>query len=197
MTARPPLPPPFDLLPYGDGGEGIDHAFVPDVVLHDGQTVEGEGWSLRILHTPGHLGDHACLAVRDVLFSGDHVMGWSTSLVSPPEGDMRAYRDSLAALAQTGWSRFHPGHGPVVTDPAARLAALSAHRAAREAAILNALADAPSGLFELTRLIYADTPVWLLQAASRNVLAHLIELAGENRIAAETDDARGQRFGLA
>lgn len=165
-------------------GEGLDHCFVPDHRLADGETLCGPDWSLTALHTPGHLGGHLCLALGDILFSGDHVMGWSTSIVSPPDGDMAAYMASLDRLAARSWSRFLPGHGAPVETPNDRVAELTAHRRLREAQILAALADGPALLPSLTARLYHDIPRRLLPAAERNVLAHLIDLASRNLVSA-------------
>jgi glyoxylase-like metal-dependent hydrolase (beta-lactamase superfamily II) len=165
-------------------GEGLDLAFTPDHRLADGDSLTGPDWSLTALHTPGHLGGHLCLAMGEVLFSGDHVMGWSTSIVSPPDGDMAAYMASLDRLSMQQWHRFLPGHGDPVETPAARLAELVAHRRQREAQILAALADGPDTLPPLTARIYHDIPRALLPAAERNVFAHLIDLASRNLITA-------------
>jgi glyoxylase-like metal-dependent hydrolase (beta-lactamase superfamily II) len=165
-------------------GEGLDHAFTPDQRLADGDTLTGPDYSLTALHTPGHLGGHLCLAMGATLFSGDHVMGWSTTIVSPPDGDMAAYMASLDRLALSQWQRFLPGHGDPVERPAARLAELIAHRRQREAQILAALDAGPDRLSPLTARIYHDIPPRLLPAAERNVLAHLIDLASRNLISA-------------
>lgn len=167
------------------GGEGLDHAFAPDRLLPDGALVEGDGWSLRALHTPGHLGGHLCLAAGDVLFSGDHVMGWSSTIVSPPDGDMTDYMRSLAGLAEGGWHRLLPGHGEAVENPAARMAELLAHRHLREAQIMAALAQGPATPMALTRRLYDGIAPALMPAASRNVLAHLVDLLERNEITAE------------
>ena len=166
-------------------GEGLDHAFLPDQRLVDGDTVSGPDWTLQAIHTPGHLGGHLCLALGDILFSGDHVMGWSTSIVSPPDGDMGAYMASLHRLTGTGWRRFLPGHGDPIETPDQRLQELITHRQAREAQILSALAEGPSRIPALTAHVYRDIPRHLLPAAERNVLAHLIDLASRNRVSAE------------
>ena len=111
-------------------------------------------------------------------------MGWSTTIVSPPDGDMGAYMASLHRLADTGWSRFLPGHGDPVEAPMERLQELIVHRKTREAQILTALKDGPAGIPGLTARIYHDIPRHLLPAAERNVLAHLIDLASRNRVSA-------------
>jgi hydroxyacylglutathione hydrolase len=158
------------------GGEGVDKAFQPDRLLADGDNVTGADWSLTALHTPGHMANHLCFAYDGVLFSGDHVMGWSTSLVSPPDGDMGAYMASLIRLQAQDWSAFHPGHGAPILDPAARMEELRLHRLSRETAIRAELARGPTHLSLLTSAIYTDIPPALLPAAQRNVLAHLLTL---------------------
>lgn len=165
-------------------GEGLDRAFVPDLRLADTATLSGPDWDLTALHTPGHLGGHLCLALGGTLFSGDHVMGWSTSIVSPPDGDMAAYMASLDRLAAQSWRRFLPGHGSPVDQPDARVHELIAHRRTREAQILGALTDGPATVAALTAAIYHQIPARLLPAAERNVLAHLIDLASRNLVAA-------------
>ncbi|MBI1172620.1 MBL fold metallo-hydrolase [bacterium] len=160
-----------------EGGEGSDTGFAPDTEIADGQILTLAGLRIEVIHTPGHMGSHVALALGDVLLSGDHVMGWSTSIVSPPEGDMGAYMRSLHKLSGRGWRRFLPGHGPAIEAPAARLAELIAHREAREAAVLAALTQTgPASAADLARRIYTTTPPGLLPAATRNVLAHLIDL---------------------
>lgn len=170
---------------FSGGGEGLDLHFTPDLTLQDGDWVTGDGWSLQALHTPGHLGSHLCFASDQVLFSGDHVMGWSTSVVSPPDGDMGAYMASLHRMAGQDWSQFLPGHGPAVTDPRHRLSDLIRHRQGREADILTALQDGPADSAALTGRIYAALDPKLFPAARRNVLAHLIDLHDKGQIAAQ------------
>lgn len=169
---------------FQGGGEGADHAFRPDHCLVDGDQLplpDSEA-RLEVLHVPGHMGGHIALALGEVLFSGDHVMGWSSTLVSPPDGCMASYMQSLSRLAARRWNRFLPGHGGVVEDPAARLTELITHRRAREAAILQALALGPASASEMAARIYTDTPPALLGAASRNILAHLIDLLEKGRV---------------
>ncbi|WP_421907560.1 MBL fold metallo-hydrolase [Mameliella sp.] len=165
------------------GGEGVDTAFVPDIALSDGDRIAGDGWTVEALHTPGHMANHLSFAWGDILFSGDLVMGWATSLVSPPDGDLTAFMSSLERLQERPWSLFHAGHGAPVPAPAERLAALLTHRRGRESAILSALAHAPATARDLSERIYTDVPPALLPAASRNVLAHLIDLTSKSRVA--------------
>jgi glyoxylase-like metal-dependent hydrolase (beta-lactamase superfamily II) len=165
-----------------DGGEGIDRTLVPDVQLEDGQSVTGSGWQITAHHTPGHAANHLCFAWDDVLFSGDHVMGWSTSLISPPDGDAAAYMASLARLATRDWAVALPGHGAPITDVAGRIATLAAHRIGREAAIMAVVQQGPVTLDALTAQVYHDTPTHLHPAARRNLLAHVIDLSDRNRV---------------
>jgi glyoxylase-like metal-dependent hydrolase (beta-lactamase superfamily II) len=171
-----PLPSGFLPENHRDG-EGVDHGFVPDEFLRDGDTVHGANWQIESIHTPGHLGNHLCLAWNGHCFSGDHVMGWASSIVSPPEGHMGDYMKSLERLSARPWVRLYPGHGDPIDDPASRISELVAHRLSREEEIVAALACGPSTLSDLTTLIYTATPPALRPAASRNVLAHLLYLA--------------------
>jgi hydroxyacylglutathione hydrolase len=165
------------------GSEGADAVFQPDLRLNDGDVVSIAGLEIETLHLPGHMGCHVGFAVGDILFSGDHVMQWSSTLVSPPDGDMTAYMVTLGALARRKWSRFLPGHGPEVTDPVTRMAELAEHRLLRERAILQALQGVDGATAaELAKLIYTATPPHLMYAASRNVLAHLIDLSCRNLV---------------
>jgi glyoxylase-like metal-dependent hydrolase (beta-lactamase superfamily II) len=165
------------------GSEGADAVFQPDLRLNDGDVVSIAGLEIETLHLPGHMGCHVGFAVGDILFSGDHVMQWSSTLVSPPDGDMTAYMATLGALARRKWSRFLPGHGPEVTDPVTRMAELTEHRLLRERAILQALQGVDGATAaELAKLIYTATPPHLMYAASRNVLAHLIDMSCRNLV---------------
>lgn len=158
------------------GGEGVDLGFAPDVRVADGAVLALAGLQIEAVHTPGHMGGHLCFALGEDLFSGDHVMGWASTLISPPDGDMADYRTSLQRLATRGWRQFLPGHGETIADPAARLAELVAHRRARETAIRAALQAGPARPADLALQLYTDTPPALLPAAARNILAHLIDL---------------------
>lgn len=174
------------LTPPDAGGEGGDHAFRPDATLADGAVVEGGEWRATALHTPGHCANHLCFALeteRDagMLFSADHVMSWSTSVVSPPDGDMAAYMASLAKLAARDDRLYLPGHGPKLPDPAPFIAALAAHRLEREAKVLDALRRARRATAaELVAPVYGpELDPRLVPAAARSLLAHLIKLAAE------------------
>ena len=180
-----------------EGGEGIDADFAPDEVLADGAAVEGDGWRIEAVWTPGHLSNHLCFAWEGALFTGDHVMGWASSLVSPPDGDLTAFMASCARLADRSDRVYFPGHGAPVADPAARIAWLIGHRRAREAQILDELAAGPAAPAALTRAIYRDTPAPLLPAAERNVLAHLIDLTERGLAAPAGALTAASVFGLA
>ena len=159
------------------GGEGLDLEFLPDIRLADGQVLEGESWEVEVVATPGHLGTHLAFAMGESLFTGDHVMAWATTIVSPPDGDMGAYMASLDRLAERKARLLLPGHGPEIHDPAARIAELAAHRRARDAAVHAALGQRPQTAEVLARRIYTDTSPALLPAAARSVFAHLLYLS--------------------
>ncbi len=159
------------------GGEGVDPDFAPDRQLEDGEVLDGPPGPIDVIATPGHMANHLSFGWNGVLFSGDHVMGWSTSLVSPPDGDMGAFMASLRRLQSRPDRRYCPGHGAPVDTPRARVDELIAHRLQREAQIMTSLAqDGPASARILADRIYTDVDPRLLPAAARNVLAHLIDL---------------------
>ncbi|MGR3610539.1 MAG: MBL fold metallo-hydrolase [Sulfitobacter sp.] len=178
------------------GGEGIDASFSPDRHLKDGDTVVGDTWRLDVIHTPGHIGNHICLGWEDACFTADHVMGWASSLVSPPDGDLTDFMTSCVRLQAQNWRVFYPGHGGPVTDPAARLAWLISHRMTREAEILAVLNNGPATANEIAQKIYTATPAALLGAATRNVLAHLIDLTGKSAVVPLGELSQTTRFDL-
>jgi glyoxylase-like metal-dependent hydrolase (beta-lactamase superfamily II) len=165
------------------GGEGVDLDFAPDVLIADGDVIDGDGWQLRAIHTPGHFGNHLCFLWGDVAFTGDHLMGWASSLVSPPDGDLTDFMASCAALAATPMARAYSAHGAPVPDAQGRLADLVAHRLDREGEILAALNAGPATPSGLTAMIYTDVAPALLGMAQRNVLAHLIDLTQRRKAA--------------
>lgn len=162
------------------GGEGIDHTFEPDRILVDGARLQGPGWTFEALHTPGHISNHLCFHWLEgqAIFSGDHVMGWATTLVSPPDGDLGAFMLSLAHLrSKAEGCVLYPGHGAPVSEPLALIDHITAHRRMRETQILEALQSRDTTAAGLTQLIYKETPPALHAAAERNVFAHLIDLS--------------------
>ena len=179
------------------GGEGVDADFAPDAQLAQDDTVAGSGWTLTAHHTPGHMANHLSFAWAEAnaVFTGDTVMGWASTMISPPDGDLRQFMASLDRLEALGATAFHPGHGPRIDAPAARCRELRAHRLAREAAIVAALPGAPT-VAALVAQVYRDTPAALHGAAARNVLAHLVHLQEAGRVRAEPaigPDARWYR----
>lgn len=161
------------------GGEGVDASFAPDRRLVDGDRVSRGEWSVLALHTPGHLSSHMSFVLEGagLVFTGDTVMGWSSTLISPPDGSVSDFMASMDTLIARPERRFLPGHGEPVEDGPAEAARQAAHRRAREAQVLEGLEAGPSGAADLTRRIYHDVPSTLHPAAMRNVLAHLIDLA--------------------
>jgi glyoxylase-like metal-dependent hydrolase (beta-lactamase superfamily II) len=152
------------------------HGFTPTPGIADGEQVGG----LTALYTPGHASDHLCFARHDgVLFTGDHVMSWSTSIVSPPDGDMAAYMASLRRLLARDDRLYLCGHGPPLPDPAPLVRGMLAHRIAREAAILRALEVGPRTEAGLVTALYTGLAPHLVPAAQRSVLAHLLKLETE------------------
>lgn len=181
------------------GGEGLDEGFAPDVRLRDGEAVTGDGWRLEAVHTPGHLGDHLCFAWTEggALFSGDMVMGWATTLISPPDGDLGAFLAGLRRLQDRGETTYFPGHGPPVRDPKGMIAWQLAHRAEREAQIRAALAAGSATLPALVAAVYPDLAPALRPAAARNALAHLIDLAERGLVRARGPLGPDADFSLA
>jgi glyoxylase-like metal-dependent hydrolase (beta-lactamase superfamily II) len=157
---------------------GDDLRFQPDIAIKDGDTVSGPGWTLEAVFTPGHTSGHVCYALREenALFSGDHVMGWSTTVISPPDGDMQDYLDSLDKVAARGFSTLWPTHGPPITEPDAFLAAYKAHRLDREAQIMDRLAAGQTRIKDMVPVMYASVDNRLWPAACHSVLAHMARL---------------------
>ncbi|MBY5585835.1 MBL fold metallo-hydrolase [Rhizobium leguminosarum] len=167
--------------------ESSDLSFVPDIAIGDGETIAGDGWSLSAVLTPGHTANHAAFALegRDILFSGDHVMAWSTSIVAPPDGSMADYMASLDRLIELEDRLLLPGHGGPVTEPATFLPALKVHRLKREQAVLARIRAGDRGIAEMVKVIYRDTDPKLHGAAALSVLAHIEDLLGRGEIAAD------------
>jgi glyoxylase-like metal-dependent hydrolase (beta-lactamase superfamily II) len=171
--------------PAAEGGEGADHDHAPDQAMAEGDAIEGPGWTLRAIATPGHTANHLCFAFdeQNILFSGDTVMAWSTTVVSPPDGNMAAYCESLSRLSRRDERRFLPTHGPAVEDPQGWCAELLRHRLEREREILAALKEGVGTVPALVARIYAGIDPRVQGAAARSVLAHLEKLVSEGRAA--------------
>ena len=169
--------------------EGADFAFVPDVYVRQGDVIEGDGFELEAVHTPGHCSNHLCFQLRSerLLFTGDHVMGWSTSVISPPDGDMADYMRSLALVLGRNDARYLPTHGPPIDDPKPLVQAFIAHRHAREEQILTCLREGPSTIAEMVPRMYASVSKLLYPAAARSVFAHILHMLATQRVA--TDEA--------
>ncbi|MFW8603307.1 MBL fold metallo-hydrolase [Rhizobium leguminosarum] len=167
--------------------ESSDLSFVPDIALSDGQTLSGDGWALSAVLTPGHTTNHAAFALagRDILFSGDHVMAWSTSIVAPPDGSMADYMESLDRLIAREDRLLLPGHGGPVTQPSTFLKALKAHRLRREQAVLARVQAGDRQIAEMVKVIYRDTDPKLHGAAALSVLAHIEDLLERGEIAVD------------
>ena len=167
--------------------EAFDTTYTPDRVLTDGERVCGDGWTLEAVATPGHTSNHLCLALMEsgALFTGDHVMGWSTSVISPPDGDMADYMASLAKLQERTDRVYYPAHGAPVENPAQLVRGMMGHRRQRERQVLRQLETGPRAIPVMVPQMYKGIDPRLHGAAGRSVLAHLIDL--ENRGAVTRD----------
>ena len=171
---------------------GFDPDYAPDRVLADGDAIAGDGWTLRALHTPGHTSNHLCFALEEeaALFSGDHVMGWSTTVVAPPDGDMAAYMASLKRLLGRADRRYYPTHGAPVDEPQRFVKGLIAHRRQRETQILGQLSAGPRAIEPMVEQMYASVDRRLWPAAGRSVLAHLLDLEARGAVVRAGDEWR-------
>jgi glyoxylase-like metal-dependent hydrolase (beta-lactamase superfamily II) len=168
----------------GTVDEAHDHDFVPDVMVHDGMRIAGDGFAFECVATPGHTANHLCYALREerALFSGDHVMGWSTSVIAPPDGDMGQYIASLEKLRTRDETLFYPTHGSPIADARAWVAQLIAHRREREQQILTILEGGESSITQLVLRLYPDIARPLRAAAAQQVTAHLLHLAEKGAV---------------
>ncbi len=175
-----------------DSGEvkmeaGHDHDFRPDVSLCSGGKVSGPGWTMEAIPTPGHTSNHLCFALEEenALFSGDHIMGWSTTVITPPDGDMTDYLASLEQIRARGFDTLWPTHGPPIRAVDAFIAAYIAHRQERVDQILSALQAGPAKINQLVPRLYADVDARLHPAAARSMLAAMIHLVRKGDLATE------------
>lgn len=168
--------------------ESLDFDFTPDVrVAHAAVAASGEGWTLRAIHTPGHTSNHMCYLLDEqrALFTGDHIMGWSTTVITPPDGDMRDYLASLQRVKDLDPATLWPTHGAPVTDARPFVEAFVQHRLDREAGVLQAVRDGVTMIPDMVRILYVGVNEKLYKAAGRSVLAHLIKLVDDGLVAYE------------
>ena len=172
-----------------DASHDLDHA--PDRVLGDGEIFSGDGFSLQAIATPGHASNHLAFALleENALFSGDHVMGWSTSVIAPPDGNMRDYLSSLEKLLARDDSVYWPGHGDIVENPQRLVRGYISHRQLRENAILTRLGAGDRTIESIVTAIYASLDPRLHKGASLSVLAHLEDLVARDRVASDAGAA--------
>lgn len=189
-------PPEHETHASGPLDEEEDADFRPDVVLTGGEALAGDGWTLEAMSTPGHASNHMAyvLAEENALFSGDHVMGWSTTVVAPPDGDMRAYMASLDAVIARGFRTLWPTHGAPVTEVAPFLRAYREHRLEREAQVVARLAAGDRTVAEMVPVLYAAVDRGLWPAASLSVLAHLVKLVGDGVATASPEPSLAAEF---
>ena len=187
--------PTYAFGPHGAGKleegvqveEGGDMDFTPDHRIKHGDIIQGGDWTVECVYTPGHTSNHMCFALQEqkALFTGDHVMGWSTSIISPPDGDMAAYMRSLELLLERDDAVYWPTHGPSIVDPKAHVRAFIAHRLEREDQILKCIDEGTHLIREMVPLMYRDTPEFMYPAAARSVLAAMENLLQKNKVVAD------------
>ncbi len=183
-------------LVLSDDGPRADSAFdqtyAPDRVLSDGEQISGPDWTIEAVATPGHTSNHLCYALVEsgALFTGDHVMAWSTSVVSPPDGDMSAYMASLAKLYEREDTVFYPAHGPAVEKPKQLVRGMLGHRRQRESQILRLLGEGPQTIPDMVAAMYKGLDPRLTGAAGRSVLAHLYDLRSKGMVAEDDETWR-------
>jgi glyoxylase-like metal-dependent hydrolase (beta-lactamase superfamily II) len=171
---------------------------VPDHVIKDGDVIEGNGWTVEAIHTPGHTSNHICFALREenAIFSGDHVMGWSTSVISPPDGNMADYMSSLQKMLTRNEEIYWPTHGPAITEPKPHVEAFMAHRAGREDAILECIRDGRTTIPAMVEVMYAEVDPRLHRAAGRSVFAHLLHMVETGRVLTQGTPSPDGEFAL-
>jgi glyoxylase-like metal-dependent hydrolase (beta-lactamase superfamily II) len=163
---------------------GADWEFVPDHLLAEGDTLQGQDYHITALHTPGHCSNHLCLshAESNTLFTGDHVMGWATSVIVPPDGDMADYMANLERLLLRDDTRYLPTHGPAIEDPKPLVSAYLQHRREREAQVFACLQRGQTRITDITETLYTHVPRELHPAAARSVFAHVLHLHAQGRV---------------
>ncbi|HVY88447.1 MAG TPA: MBL fold metallo-hydrolase [Hyphomonadaceae bacterium] len=186
-----------------DGGAarleaGDDPHFSPDIELEDGWRLRGDGWTIDALHTPGHTAEHFCFSLLEekTLFCGDHVMAWSTSIVTPPDGHMATYIDSLRRIRHMGFARLAPTHGPSIDSPGSFIDAYVEHRLQRRAQVLGLVGAGSVRIRQIVDALYSDLSPALRPAAALSVLAHLIQLVEEGLVVASPSCTLGADYRL-
>ncbi|MDG2001700.1 MAG: MBL fold metallo-hydrolase [Novosphingobium sp.] len=182
---------PFSLNDDGPRSDAaFDPTYKPAEIMEDGDVVSGDGWTLTAIYTPGHTSNHLCYALAETgaLFTGDHVMGWSTTVVSPPDGDMTQYMASLKKLYDREDSVYFSAHGPVIKKPRQLVRGMIGHRRQRETQILKMLEKDVGRISEMVPQMYKGVDQRLWPAAERSVLAHLIDLQRKGKVSCEGDD---------
>ena len=169
--------------------EGGDMDFDPDHLVAHGDIIQGEDWTVECVYTPGHTSNHLCFALQEqkALFTGDHVMGWSTSIISPPDGDMADYMQSLELLLERDDDVYWPTHGPSIIDPKTHVQAYIDHRLEREQQILECIDKGTHQIREMVPLMYRDTPEFMYPAAARSVLAAMENLVRKEQVIVQGD----------
>lgn len=187
---------PGQITKSASGGESNDEDFVPDVALTDGSRFEGDGFALSAVFTPGHAPDHLCFAIEGtgILLSGDHVMGWNTSVVAPPEGNMVAYMSSLDKLMVREDAVFLPGHGGRIEQPQRVVKAFIMHRRMREQAILDCITSGATTIAAIVSTVYRDLDPRLVRAASLSVAAHVESLVERGLVKASGSAAQPENL---
>ena len=172
--------------------EGGDMDFVPDVEIRHGDVLEGPGWTIECVYTPGHTSNHMCFALKEekALFTGDHIMGWSTSIISPPDGDMTAYMSSLELLLNRDDEIYWPTHGTSINDPKPFVQAFIDHRLERERQILDCLNQGYSKIMDMVPVMYTDTEEKMFGAAGRSVLSAMVRLIDTGKVTCDSPAPR-------
>lgn len=178
---------------------GADFGFAPDISLcGGGQVMAGPGWTLEAVATPGHTSNHICFALKEenALFSGDHIMGWSTTVITPPDGDMTDYMDSLERVKARGFDVLWPTHGPPILEVTPFIEAYAAHRRAREAQVLAAVGQGFERIVDMVPTLYAEVDPRLHPAAARSVLGHMIDLVRRGKVTTDGEPSIDSRYRL-
>ena len=190
----------LEIQPAKDGEAqleaGNDLSFKPDIEIREGDVIYGDGWTIDAIHTPGHTSNHMCFGLREenTLFSGDHIMGWSTSVVSPPDGHMGDYLDSLERIKDRHFDKIWPTHGPCIEKVDEFIQAYIDHRLARETQIMGALKGGLSEIMDIVQALYTDIDKRLYPAAAHSVLSHLIHMRETGRVTSNDKDGLRAKY---